>query len=233
MASDTRLDPGEVVRTTRVLAERIRERFAQATLAGTAEGLAEIAEETARRTASISKPNIPLRIAIGILLAAIPLGLIVEIFILDLPVRLEGLEEAVAFFQAGVESLVFIGLAVAFLVTVESRIKRSRALAALHELREVAHVVDMHQLDKDPAYLVEQGKTTKSSPKRTMTVFELNRYLDYCSELLSLTGKVAALYAQSLNDPVALDAADQVESLTTGLSRKVWQKVMVLERAAG
>jgi len=33
-----------------------------------------------------------------------------------------------------------------------------------------------------------------------MSPFLLCRYLDYCSELLSLTGKLAALYAQSFSD---------------------------------
>jgi hypothetical protein len=61
-----------------------------------------------------------------------------------------------------------------------------------------------------------------------MTLFELSRYLDYCSEALSLTGKVAALYVQRFDDAVALDAVNEVEQLTTGLSRKIWQKLTVL-----
>ena len=39
-----------------------------------------------------------------------------------------------------------------------------------------------------------------------MTPFELTRYLDYCSEMLSLTAKIAALYAQSSSDAVVIDA---------------------------
>ena len=46
--------------------------------------------------------------------------------------------------------------------------------------------------------------------------------------MLSLTGKVAALYVQHFDDPVALAAVNEVESLTTGLSRKIWQKLMIL-----
>ena len=63
-----------------------------------------------------------------------------------------------------------------------------------------------------------------------MTAFELVRYLDYCTEALSLSGKVAALYAQSYNDSVVLNAVNDFERLTTGLSRKVWQKIMILQR---
>jgi hypothetical protein len=56
----------------------------------------------------------------------------------------------------------------------------------------------------------------------------LQRYLDYCSEILSLIGKVAALYAQSLPDDVIVSTVNDIESLTDGLSRKIWQKIMIL-----
>ena len=63
-----------------------------------------------------------------------------------------------------------------------------------------------------------------------MTAFELGRYLDYCSEMLALMGKVAALYVQDFPDPVAVAAVDDIEDLTNGLARKIWQKLMVLDR---
>jgi len=63
-----------------------------------------------------------------------------------------------------------------------------------------------------------------------MTRFELSRYLDYCTELLSLTSKVASLYVQDVQDPVVLDAVNDVENLATGLSAKIWQKIMILDR---
>ena len=49
-----------------------------------------------------------------------------------------------------------------------------------------------------------------------MTPFELNRYLDYCSDALALISKIAALYVQGFQDPVLLDAVDDVEDLTAG-----------------
>ena len=90
----------------------------------------------------------------------------------------------------------------------------------------------MHQLTKDPEVVLSGGPSTKSSPKRTMTTFEMSRYLDYCSEMLSLIGKVAALYVQRFEDPVALSAVDQIEDLTTGLSRKVWQKITLINQGS-
>jgi hypothetical protein len=62
-----------------------------------------------------------------------------------------------------------------------------------------------------------------------MTPFQLNRYLDYCSDALALISKIAALYVQGFQDPVLLDAVDDVEDLTAGFSRKIWQKITILE----
>ena len=53
-----------------------------------------------------------------------------------------------------------------------------------------------------------------------MSPFELTRYLDYCSEMLSLTSKLAAVYAQNLPDPVVIDAVYDIESLTNGSESK-------------
>jgi hypothetical protein len=119
---------------------------------------------------------------------------------------------------------------VLFLLTLEGRIKRRRMLALLHQLRSVAHIVDMHQLTKDPERLMSAHADTASSPVRTMSAPELGRYLDYCSELVSLTSKVAALMVENHGDPVVLAAVNDIETLATGLSGKIWQKITLLER---
>ena len=64
-----------------------------------------------------------------------------------------------------------------------------------------------------------------------MSSFELRRYLDYCTEMLSLTGKLAAVYVQNFDDEVALAAVNEVEALTTGLAGKIWQKITILHEA--
>ena len=46
--------------------------------------------------------------------------------------------------------------------------------------------------------------------------------------MLSLIGKVAALYSQSLPDDVIVGAVNEIESLSAGLSRKIWQKIIIL-----
>ena len=62
-----------------------------------------------------------------------------------------------------------------------------------------------------------------------MTPFELARYLDYCAEMLSLTGKLAALYGERTNDPEITGAVNDIENLTANIARKIWQKIMMLD----
>jgi hypothetical protein len=131
--------------------------------------------------------------------------------------------------EAAVNNIIFIGIGVFFLLTVETRLKRRRALRAVHELRSVAHIIDMHQLTKDPENILSPQRSTPSSPERALGRFELARYLDYCSEALSITSKLAALYAQYFNDPVVLSAVNDVETLAQGFSVKIWQKIMILD----
>ena len=122
-----------------------------------------------------------------------------------------------------------LSLALLFLMSVETRWKRGKALRALHQLRSISHVIDMHQLTKNPQMLLAGVPATPSSPERVLTQAELVRYLGYCSELLALASKLAALHVQHLRDPVVLDAVNDVETLASGLSQKIWQKISVIE----
>jgi hypothetical protein len=117
--------------------------------------------------------------------------------------------------------------------SIEGRIKRKRALDLIAQLRSLAHVIDMHQLNKDPDRVGPSYEFTPSSPKPALTPAQLTRYLDYCSEMLSIIGKIGALCVQDFDDPVTLAAVDQLEDLCSGLSRKIWQKIMILDRVPG
>ena len=141
-----------------------------------------------------------------------------------------GFVDVVTLMEAGINDVVLIGAAIFFLLSFETRYKRQRALKALHELRSIAHVIDMHQLTKDPHRIMSKSNysSTGNSPKLEMSEFQLRRYLDYCVEMLSLTGKVAAVYVQEFDDGVAMASASEIETLTTGLSSKIWQKIAIL-----
>ena len=128
--------------------------------------------------------------------------------------------------EASIGGAVFIGAAIAFLVTLDRRVKRGRTLAALHELRSVAHIIDLHQIAKDPPIVNAAGDAASDRA-------DLVRYLDLCSDMLSLTANLAALFVQDMPDPVVLETVDGIEALTNGLSRKIWQKIMIIQRFGG
>ncbi|MCA9010296.1 MAG: hypothetical protein KDB01_11145 [Planctomycetaceae bacterium] len=221
-----KLDPQKTIATLETLANRIEERFPGASLNSVCKEVSAIAAETCGRIAWVSRPYKAIRFAVFLVIAgAIGLG-----WILIRRVRIQAEGFSIEELEAGTNAVVLTGAALFFLFSLESRLKRTRILQAIDELRAVSHVVDMHQLTKDPSQLLASGgNRTKSSPKRSLTPFQLTRYLDYCSELLSLIGKLAALYAQSTSDSVVLQAVNDIETLTTGISRKIWQKIMILD----
>ncbi len=224
------LEPEKIVETLEVLSLRIDERIPGAGLSAVCRELTTIARECTDRIQRIRKPILWLRLITGGVLGVgvallIGLGGIIEFKRTadDLFGVLQGLD-------AAFNVIVLMGAGAFFLVSAEERYKRRRILADLHELRSIVHVIDMHQLTKDPSTLLSGQPRTTHSPERTMTEFELSRYLDYCSEMLSLTAKVAALYAQTFRDPVVISNVNEIEQLTTNLARKIWQKIMVLRQ---
>jgi len=226
-ANYRRLDAQKIIETVQALHQRIERRFPGSGLGKVVAELLQVAQETVARAQWIQKPNLPLRCVAGLLSLAILTiiaGLVVNI-------RQFSFTEYGNFIQAldaSIGSVVFIGAAILFLVNWENRIKRGRALKAVHELRALAHIVDMHQVTKDPEKYFRRGPRPPSPATREMTPFELGRYLDYCGDSLALISKIAALYVQDFQDTVLLDAVDDVEELTSGLSRKIWQKLTIL-----
>jgi len=224
------LDESQIVATLVRLRDRIGERFPESNLAGVSGQLLELAHETRGLVDYLRRPHWPIRIAGGVTIVAMLALLLAVVQSIQVPLRVGDISSLIQASNAAISDLVFLGAAVFFLATLEIRIKRRRALAALHQLRSVAHIVDMHQLTKDPERLLSAQPDTASSPQRSMTAAELGRYLDYCSELLSLTSKVAALHVQYFTDPVTLGAVNEIEALASGLSGKIWQKITLLER---
>lgn len=228
-ANYRQLDPGLIHATASALERRICERFPGSGLGQVSRELLAIAQETQSRIESLRRPHWGFRIGAWSTVAAlVGIAVVAPIFV-QVKDEVGGIIDLMQGLEAGINNLVFVAIAVWFLVTFESRPKRQSALAALHELRCIAHIIDMHQLTKDPEHVLSPGMNTDSSPERPMSRFELSRYLDYCSESLSITSKLAALYAQYLNDSVVLDAVNDVETLADGLSSKIWQKIMILD----
>jgi hypothetical protein len=222
-----------ILETMRRLERRISERFPGSGLLSICHELVSLAEDVQQRAKAIAAPNIALRAAVYILILAGVVGLLIIAFGIKFQIGNAELLSVLQAVDAAANIVVLLGAAIFFLISLETRLKRNRSLRDLHVFRSIAHVIDMHQLTKDPSSVLASDHATASSPQRTMTPFELTRYLDYCTEMLSLTSKLAAVYAQNLPDPVVIDTVYDIESLTTDLSQKIWQKITILDASGG
>jgi len=226
------LSPDKIIATLEKLQQRIAERFPDRNLRNVCGELVGIARESKAKAAAAARPNRLLRfsIALVLVLGLALLGYVASI--IEVKRGAENLYGVLQGIEAAVNTLVLTGAGVFFLATLESRWKRQQAFMELHQLQSIVHVIDMHQLTKDPSRLLSGGAPTSSSPERPLTPFELTRYLDYCSEMLSLAAKIAALYAQATKDTVIIESTRGLEQLTANLSSKIWQKIRLTQDLA-
>jgi hypothetical protein len=231
-ASTYKLDAVRIEETLARLRLRIAARFPTASLGQVCAALVTTSRETAISAARLSRPMWWLRALALLVATAWAFGTIYVLREIDW----EGLTQRadVTSLAQGLDSsvnlLLLAGAAIWFVLSLEERIKRSSTLAKLHALRSFAHVIDMHQLTKDPTMILAGAAATSASPERHMSEFELARYLDFCAEMLALTAKLAALYAGASADRTILQAATEVEDLASDLGRKIWQKIMILSQ---
>ena len=231
-SGEMRLDAARITETLERLGERITARFPEASLARICARLVVTARATARDAAALARPMFWLRGLAGLvaaLWAAATIWVLSEIDWAAVAARADATSLAQGL-DSAVNLLLLAGAAIWFMLTLEERLKRARTLSALHELRSYAHVIDMHQLTKDPTMILSGATVSAASPVRQMSEFELARYLDFCAEMLALTAKLAALYAGASGDRAILQAATEVEDLASDLGRKIWQKIMILSQ---
>jgi len=223
------LDSQKILKTISLLRKRIEERFSGSSLSMVCGDLAAIARDSDDTIADIHKNRPGYRLAVFVFVAAV-LGC--SAFGLC-GLRTSSQEITVVLLLQVLDAVfnivILVGGAIIFLVSIENRTKRKRIVRAINKLICLAHVIDAHQLTKDPSYLDESVIQTTHSPKRNMTAFELGRYLDYCSEMLSMVSKVGFLYVQNYNDPTATKLVRDLEEMTNGLSRKIWQKIIIIQ----
>jgi hypothetical protein len=226
------LDADKIETTIEKLRKRIDERFPGRGLSTLCAELLTIAREDRQRLSWVARPNIWVRTGVAAAIVLGVLGVVMTLFSLQTLRVSNDAFDAIQGIEAVLNIVALAGAAIWFLLNLESSMRREAVLKDLHELRSIAHVVDMHQLTKDPTTMPEGLHETPSSDPHRMTEFELVRYLDYCSEMLALTGKLAALYMQDMRDPVIIDTVTEIEDLTTNLSRKIWQKIMIIQQSA-
>lgn len=225
----TSLDPDKILATAERLRNRVRDRFPGTGLEKVAVELVSLSLQTDKQARDLEKPIFMLRLIlwIGVAIGALVFFLIGRFLTFD---RIStGAFDFVQGVEASINTLVLAGIGFITLAKTEERIKRHKVMDGLHQLRSMIHIIDMHQLTKDPIMLTGKVKRMPSSPAHSLSPNDLERYLNYCSEMLAITGKLAALYAQSVPDIEVVDAVNDVETLGANLSRKIWQKIMLID----
>lgn len=226
------LDPAKILTTAERLEARVRERFPDRGLAQVAGEVTALARAIRAEVAVLSPPIWWLR---GLVAGVVVAGAAVFLWVGSiLPLREVGQDAigSVQSIEAAINTAILAGLGLVALIQLEARVKRRRVARGLHGLRSIIHVIDMHQLTKDPVTLSPDFTPTETSPARDLTAVEMSRYLDYCSELLAITGKLAALYSQAVPDEGVAQAVTDIELLGSSLSRKIWQKITLIDGAS-
>jgi hypothetical protein len=233
VSSFERLDPAPVQATVTRLESRIRARFPDRGLLAVAGELRVLTADVAEGSSAVRERLRWVRLASRVA-AVVVLVASVAVFVLAFRDAVSAGPdrsfEWVPLIESTINDLVFAGLALWFLYALPQRLERGHLLDLLHRLRSLAHIVDMHQLTKDPERLRPDFRPTGATVSVDLDRGEMEHYLDYCSELLSLIGKAAALCAEESRDSLVLTTVSDLETLTTGMSRKIWQKISLLPR---
>jgi len=235
LAGYQRLDAARVLATIERLQRRIAARFPERGLCRVAGELVTVASQVADSASSSRQRLRRIRVISRLVSALIVLATLVALLLALRDAITNGPArsfEWLPLIETTINDIVFAAIAVYFIYALPNRLERSYLLRQLHRLRSLAHIVDMHQLTKDPERLRPDFDSTRESVNPQLGRDGMEHYLDYCSEMLSLVGKIAALCAEESQDAVILDMVSTIETLTTGMSRKIWQKISLLPDSA-
>jgi hypothetical protein len=225
-----RLNAILLIATCERLRLRIESRFPDSGLGRVGGNLVDIAKQTEKRIRRLNEPDWLIRsISIS---PTVLLALVVGFAAYHIPWRNAFNGGDTAAMLQGLDALasliVLLSGAIWFLVSTEARLKRREVLRGLFDLRSIAHVIDMHQLTKYPSAENRLAPTT-ASMVQALSDAQLARYLDYCTEMLALIGKLAALYGAETQGQEVTSAIGDVEDLTSDLGRRIWQKIQIID----
>ncbi len=208
------LDPEKLIETSADLERWVTKEFHEAHLAVVAREVHAFAQEAVAKAEKIRQPIWPLRLGIWTVVVLAALGAVHGVVTHETA-------DVLKFLDTTKGAAVYLSVFGAIFVGLEIRWKRHRALKAVAEIRALAHIVDMHQLAKDPP--IESFRQSGQQVK-------IEEYLHACTALLALLSKVAQFYVENFPDPVATSAVNDFEMITTGLSNKIWMKILSTKR---
>lgn len=227
-----------IIEAIAILKQRIHERLPNSTIENIGGHLLKIAENSEAVVIKVNKPDYALRainwVIIAVMSVLLGFGLMVAIISSGAESHRSQTVDLLQGLESAINIIVFSGIAIYFLgQRLEKKVKQAESIDYLNSLRSIAHLIDLEQLTKDPQRLMHSNidMATPSSPALEYDRFLLNRFLSYCSEMLSLIGQLAAYHSENTGDRETIDAANDIERLTGQMAQKIWQKLTVLEMA--
>lgn len=209
-----KLRPDKLIATSLELAKWIRLEFPKAHLSDVADDVYALTTEAVAKAKNIARPMYWLRALLTLAFAGLAGGVYwhytnhTEQEFMDLLHSLKPLGA-------------FVGGAVLFVITLETRVKRWKALKAIHELQSVVHIIDMHQLGKDP--IIEKFRDDPEEHDK-----KIDQYLHCCTAMISIASKIGQLYIDHFYDAAATTAVNEFEAVATGTTQKIWSKILHL-----
>jgi hypothetical protein len=209
------------------ISNRIGARFPNSNLYTLSKELKKTLDSINSKIIEVAKPKWSIRIVLTsfVILSVFLIFLFIKFFIKknhdsDIYNIIQGVE-------AALNSFVLIGASFYFMFKLEERMKEKVILKQINNLRMHIHMIDMYQLGKDP--LANPEMSTNFSNKNKLSNFEMGRYFNYCCELLSITSKMAVLFANENSSERISEAIYEIEILSSTLNRKIWQKIAMLD----
>jgi hypothetical protein len=207
-----RLDPARIIKTAENLAQRVKDSLPGSGLADLAVELAGIAHATNEHARQIRRPIYAIRAASWLAVSASLLGL----WYLVTHIRTRWDFMTISELFAGTNLLILLAGALWFLINIEERVKRKKALAFIGELREFIHVIDVTQLYHTP-------ELYKANPAASRTPLN-HTYFLFCTEMLAVISNLAPLYARGVSGDSIWRATSEVEMLANAIAVKLVSK---------
>ena len=214
MYSPCHLQSDAVVGNVASLLQRVEQRFPEGHLRQLSADLLEVAKHTEHRVAWLNRPDLGvrlLRLGLQALLAIVLVaGTAAQLYVVT---TLSG-NDITEFFQgldATLNIIVLVAGGTYGLSRLQDELRRRRTLPHLAEIRSLIQVIDLHQfMDHDPQHPPDLA--------------DVRQHHGFLAEMLTLTSKIASLYARDTTDGLILRTVNDVDRMARELSLSLMMK---------
>ncbi len=214
------LDAGRLIEKIEQVRDLAREDFHDRGLPRRVDDIRRLVGDAARLGESVKDRSpldflVPSMVILGLLVISMPVLLALR---LPSEISLSVLEVFEPIDAAMNVVLLVLGLWFVIYRTLVER-RRAKMMRMIHRFRSIVHLLDLVQLTKS----IEPDREDPLSIEQRV------RYLDLCSQSTSLAAKGAALLIARYSDARVVAAVNEIETVCSGISQKIWNKIQVLQ----